>query len=275
MPMIPLAEGLALNCAVDDYLWPWQEATPVVMMHGFARNARFWNRWVPAIAESRRIYRPELLGCGQSDVPPTDYRFTAETIAGQIIAALDALSLDRVHWVGESSGGIIGVLLAAAHPERIASLVLCNTPGRIPDEIKRIYALGRDSASAAMRAYGVGEWCRRTLGYRLDVEHADPRLCEWVIAEMDRTSPAVAAALHDCFEAVDARPLLAGISVPVLLLSGDRSRIASEQQRALVEHLPRGRLELFAGYGHGVNLLQPERCARASLDFWRTIELAA
>src|SRR5216683_643677 len=272
MPMIPLADGLALHCAVDDYLWPWQVATPVVMMHGFARNARFWNRWVPPIAESHRIYRPDLVGC-ESAVPPDSYRYTPETIAGQIIATLDALSLDRVHWVGESSGGIIGVLLAAAHPERIASLVLCNTPGRISDEIKRIYALDRESASAAMRAYGVGEWCRRTLGYRLDTEHAETALCEWVIGEMDRTQPAVAAALHDCFESVDTRPLISGIDIPVLLLSGDRSRIASEQQRTFVEHLPRGRLELFAGYGHGVNLLQPERCARASLDFWRTIEL--
>jgi pimeloyl-ACP methyl ester carboxylesterase len=275
MPMIPLADGLALHCAVDDYLWPWQDPIPVVMMHGFARNARFWNRWVPAIAETRRIYRPELLGCGQSDVPPPAYRYTPEAIGGQIIAALDAMSLDRVHWVGESSGGIIGVLLAAAHPERIASLVLCNTPGRIPDEIKRIYALDRENASAAMLAHGVGEWCRQTLGYRLDVEHAGPELCEWVIAEMDRTPPAVAAALHDCFEKVDSRPLLAGIAAPVLLLSGDQSRIASDQQRAFVEQLPRGRLDLYEGYGHGVNLLQPERCARASLDFWGTIELAA
>jgi len=273
MPMIPVADGLRLHCAVDDYLWPWQDPTPVVMMHGFARNARFWHRWVPAIAESRRVYRPELLGCGESDVPPATYHFTPETIAAQIIAALDALALERMHWVGESSGGIIGVLLAAAHPERIASLVLCNTPGRIPDEIKRIYALDQASASAAMRVYGVGGWCRHTLGYRLDTEHAGPLLCEWVIAEMDRTMPAVAAALHDCFETIDVRPLLAGIEAPVLLLSGDRSRIASEQQRAFVERLRHGRVELFEGVGHGVNLLQPERCARASLDFWRTIEL--
>ena len=76
-------------------------------------------------------------------MPPAGYRFTPEAIASQIIAALDAMALDRVHWVGESSGGIIGLLLAAAHPERIASLVLCNTPGRIPDEIKGIYALDR------------------------------------------------------------------------------------------------------------------------------------
>src|ERR1700731_5371678 len=211
MPSISLDEGLSLHSAVDDYLWPWEAPTPVLMMHGFARNATFWNRWVPAVAESRRVYRPDLLGCGKSDVPAPGYAYTPEKIGAQILAVLDRHSLSRVHWVGESSGGIVGVLLAAAHPERIASLVLCNTPTRISDEIKRIYALDRDSASAAMRAYGVGEWCRQTLGYRLDVEHADPRLCEWVIAEMDRTTPAVAAALHDCFGLVDVRPLLAGI----------------------------------------------------------------
>ena len=124
-----------------------------------------------------------------------------------------------------------------------------------------------------MRAYGVAEWCRQTLRYRLDTGHASPELCEWVIAEMGRTHPDVAAAMHDCFEAVDTLPMLAAIDVPVLLLSGDQSRIASQQQRALVERLPRSRLELLAGYGHGVNLLQPERCARASLDFWRAVEL--
>ena len=80
-----------------------------------------------------------------------------------------------------------------------------------------------------------------------------------------------AAALHECFEAIDVKPLLPTIKTPVLLLSGDKSRIASEQQKILAETLPNGRLELFAGYGHGVNLLQPERCARAAVDFWQSV----
>jgi len=273
MPMIPVADGLSVHCAVDDYLWPWQPATPVVMMHGFARNARFWNRWVPAVADTRRVYRPELLGCGDSDPPPADYRYTPEAIAEQIIAVLDRLKLERVHWVGESSGGIIGLLLAAAHPGRIASLVLCNTPTRISQEIRRIYALDKATSSEAMQAYGVGAWCRQTLGYRLDLDHAEPALQDWVVAEMDRTRPDIAAAMHDCFETVDTLPLLPGIKAPVTMLSGDKSRIASASQQAFAERLPNARLELIEGYGHGVNLLQPERCARASLDFWRAIEL--
>ena len=272
MPIVRLAEGFSLHCAIDDYLWPWEVRTPVLMMHGFARNATFWNRWVPAIAESRRIFRPDLLGCGASEAPAQSYRFTPEKIRAEILAVFEAISLRRVHWVGESSGGIIGLLLAAEHPERIASLVLCNTPTRISDEIKGIYALDRESTAAAIRAYGTGEWCRRTLGYRLDLEHAPEPLREWCIAEMDKTRPDIAAALHECFEAIDTKPLLPVIKAPVLLLSGDKSRIASEQQKILAATLPRGRLELFAGYGHGVNLLQPERCARAALDFWRGVE---
>jgi 3-oxoadipate enol-lactonase len=272
MPTISHDEGLSLHCVVDDYLWSWELSTPVLMMHGFARNATFWNRWVPAIAESRRIYRPDLLGCGASDVPLPGYRYTQEKIEAQILAVFETMSLSRVHWVGESSGGIIGLLLAAAHPERIASLVLCNTPTRISDEIRGIYSLGEESTAAAIRAHGTGEWCRQTLGYRLDVEHANEPLREWCIAEMDKTRPDIAAALHECFEGIDVKPLLPGIGIPVLLLSGDKSRIASEQQKILAATLPHGRLELFAGYGHGVNLLQPERCARAALDFWRTVE---
>ena len=272
MPTIRLDEGLSLHCAVDDYLWPWEATTPVLMMHGFARNATFWNRWVPAIAESWRIYRPDLLGCGASDVPAPGYRFTPEKIEAQILAVFEAMALSRVHWVGESSGGIIGLLLAAAHPERVASLVLCNTPTRISDEIRGIYSQGEESTAAAIRAHGTGEWCRQTLGYRLDIEHASEPLREWCIAEMDKTRPDIAAALHECFEAIDVRPLLPGIMAPVLLLSGDKSRIASEQQKILADRLPHGRLQLFSGYGHGVNLLQPARCARTALEFWRTAE---
>jgi pimeloyl-ACP methyl ester carboxylesterase len=70
MPRVALPEGASVHCTVDDFLWAWDDQTPVLMMHGFARNALFWNRWVPTIAETHRVYRPDLLGCGLSDQPP-------------------------------------------------------------------------------------------------------------------------------------------------------------------------------------------------------------
>jgi pimeloyl-ACP methyl ester carboxylesterase len=53
---------------------------------------------VPAIADTHRVYRPDLLGCGLSDQPTAGYRYTLETIGAQILAVLDALTLPRVHW---------------------------------------------------------------------------------------------------------------------------------------------------------------------------------
>ena len=103
------------------------------------------------------------------------------------------------------------------------------------------------------------------------MEHAGKDLCDWVVREMDRTPPDVAAAMHDCFEGVDTVPLLPRITAPVLLLSGDKSPIASAQQKTFSETLPNGRVESFPGVGHGVNLLQPERCASAAAEFWQTL----
>jgi pimeloyl-ACP methyl ester carboxylesterase len=88
---------------------------------------------------------------------------------------------------------------------------------------------------------------------------------------MDRTPPIVAAAMHHCFEGVDISEILPGIHTPVLLLSGDKSQISSDQQKVFAEALPKGRLQLFAGYGHGINLLLPEQCARAALAFWGSL----
>src|SRR5262249_3044746 len=72
---ISVDPGLEVNCEVADYLWPWDRSTPVLMQHGFCRNASFWRRWVPILSERRRVYRTEMRGCGGSDVPPPGCRF--------------------------------------------------------------------------------------------------------------------------------------------------------------------------------------------------------
>src|ERR1700722_4294229 len=102
MAKINVDPGLALNCEIDDFLWPWSKATPVLMHHGFARNATFWTRCIPTLSETRRVYRPEVRGCGRSDVPPADFKPTPESLAGDVLQVMDALGLERVHWVGES-----------------------------------------------------------------------------------------------------------------------------------------------------------------------------
>ena len=268
MPRIPVEDGLTLQCDVDDYLWPWDTSTPVVMLHGFARNATFWRRWVPTIAAEHRVYRPELRGFGRSDSPPPGYHYSSDVIVADLLAVADTCGIERAHWVGESSGGVFSVLFALAHPERVASLVLCNTPLRIDESLKSVYALGEESMNAALRKYGVGEWCRRTLSYRLDHERATPELERWYIGEMAKASAEFAASINEIVDSFDLGPILARLQIPVLLLTGDKSAISSAQQAEFVRGLSRGEMHLFAGYGHGVNVLAPEACARAAQAFW-------
>ena len=55
----------------------------------------------------------------------------------------------------------------------------------------------------------------------------------------------------------------------------DRPQPHAAAGRSLLRHvflMPHGRLALVAGYGHGINLIRPERCARAALDFWAALE---
>jgi 3-oxoadipate enol-lactonase len=261
---------MTIQCDVDDYLWPWQKAEAVVMLHGTARNAHFWRRWVPYIAGERRVYRPEVRGFGRSDVPPEGYQFDTETILGDLRKVFDYCGIERAHFVGESSGAIQCIMFAVAEPERVLSLTLCDMPLKVPMEMRSFFALGERDQIAAIRRYGMGEWCRRTLHQQLDFRYASVELRDWYIGELAKVPPYVGAALQEYHRSVepDVIPMLSRVQAPVLLLSGDQSRLAGNQQIELQGHLERARLKVFAGYGHGVSVLLPQECAEAARTFW-------
>jgi pimeloyl-ACP methyl ester carboxylesterase len=269
---VEVEPGVELHCRIDDFLFPWVRSTPVFMLHGADRNGLFWNGWVPTLADDRRIYRLDLRGCGESDIVPRDYRFDLKTILGDIQIVVDALGLERFHWVGESSGGLIGTAFAATFPERVASLVLCDAPTKIPDALKSTYAMGESSTSDAFLRYGVRERSRRTAHVRLDLERASQELQDWYVEEMARVPAYIAAAYSAFFTSADVRPMLKDVQAPVLLLSGAKSKIAGEQQAILQSELPNAKLRLFEGYGHGVSVLAPRECAREALRFWDGID---
>jgi pimeloyl-ACP methyl ester carboxylesterase len=263
---------MSLHCKVDDFLMPWQVATPVFMVHGFSRNATIWNRWMPQVTDAHRAYRLDLRGCGKSDVPPLDYVVDRQTVFSDLLAVLDSLGLERVHYVGESSSGLFGTLFALAHPERIASLTLCETPTRMTEQLTTTYAVGAPSTPDAMRELGMVEWCRRTLGYRIDLRHASPEMAEWYVQTLGATPVHVAAAMFSCWAGIDLAPVLDQIKMPVLLVSGGDSPTAPiKEQERMQREIPDARYLMIPGFAHGIHVLQPEACAAAAVAFWKEI----
>ena len=263
---------LDIHYQLADYTHPWRETPPetFLLYHGYARNMLFWQPWVPLLAGDYRVLRLDARGCGETTRPPEGSVYTFEQLAGDAIGLMDALGIERVHWVGESSGGIVGMTAALESPDRLHTLTLCDTPFKRSAQIASTYTLGQGSRAAAFEKYGVGGWCRQTLSYRLDTARASPALCEWYIEQMDRTPKHVANAMDRAVAQGDLWPRLPDIQTRTLILGGDRSLIADETHRsAMRERMPRAKVVAFEGYGHGINLLAPERCVEEIRKFAR------
>lgn len=252
-----------IHFELADYTKPWRESAPetFLLYHGYGRNMMFWQSWVPLLSGGYRVLRLDARGCGETTKPPPGSVYTFEQLAGDAVGLMDKLGIERVHWVGESSGGIVGMTAALDHAERLHTLILCDTPFKRSAEISSTYTLGEPDRAAAFDKYGVGGWCRKTLSYRLDTSRASPALCEWYIEQMDKTPKHVVNAMDKTVAQGDMWPRLPEIHTPTLILGGARSPIADEAQKnAMRERMPHAKLVTFEGYGHGVNLLAPERC---------------
>ena len=99
---------------------------PVVMMaHAMGTSHRLWDWQVPALANRYRLLRYDWRGHGQTSAPVGPYTLTQ--FVDDAIGLMDALSLQKVHWVGISTGGMIGQGIGIHHGSRLHSLTLCNT----------------------------------------------------------------------------------------------------------------------------------------------------
>jgi pimeloyl-ACP methyl ester carboxylesterase len=253
-----------------DYTPPWNKQPPetCLLYHGYARNMSFWQSWVPLLSGSFKVLRLDQRGCGHTEKPPLDYVYTIDQLVNDAIDLLNHLDIEKVHWIGESSGGIIGLAMALKHPERLFSLTLCDTPFKRPAHIHSTYTLGEIDRAAAFEKYGVAKWCRETLAYRLDTNRASNELCEWYIEQMGLVPIHIANSLEKMIGSGDMWPELPKIKIPTLILGGRDSPIAqAPQMKAMQSQMPCAKLVSLEGYRHGVNLLAPQWCTSEFKQF--------
>src|SRR5713101_10014196 len=131
MPKIT-ANNCEMYYELDDYTDPWlKDKDTIWLQHGVGRSSKFWYHWVPALARNYRVVRRDMRGHGLSSAPPPDHKWSLNELAEDMLAFMDGIGLEQVHYVGESIGGIIGVLFATRWPERLKSLTICNSPTTI------------------------------------------------------------------------------------------------------------------------------------------------
>ena len=112
--------------------WGKSGAAPaVVCVHGLTRNSRDFDALAKALGADTRVICPDMVGRGGSD-PWHPEHYGTPTYADHVIQLIDRLGLGQVDWVGTSMGGLVGMAVAAAHPNRIRRLVLNDIGPLIP-----------------------------------------------------------------------------------------------------------------------------------------------
>ena len=105
-----------------------RDAAPILLMHGEPSWSYLYRHFVaPLVADGHRVIAPDLIGFGKSDKPAAIGDYSYERHVAWMSAWLTALDLTEITLFCQDWGGLIGLRLVAAFPDRFARLMVGNT----------------------------------------------------------------------------------------------------------------------------------------------------
>ncbi|MEA3076084.1 MAG: haloalkane dehalogenase [Actinomycetota bacterium] len=105
------------------------DAAPVLLMHGEPSWSFLYRKVIPVlVAAGHRVVAPDLVGFGRSDKPAAqdDYSYQRH-VEWMAEVLFDRLGLNDITFFGQDWGGLVGLRLVAAYPDRFARVVVANT----------------------------------------------------------------------------------------------------------------------------------------------------
>ena len=233
---------------------------PLVFLHGVGSDRSAWAPQLAHFGMSRRTIAFDNSGYGESDPLVERSGAPHDQLAAAILAALDALDIDRIHLCGLSLGGVVAISIAHRAPERLASLTLADSFALHPDGpaiFERSIAASTDMAALAKARVS-----------HLLAEPADEALAEGLVGTMSSIDPSAFRFASRAVWLADQRDRAESINLPTLVLCGERDRITppilSHELAGLIDD---SIFELIASAGHLPNLEQPEAFDRALNQF--------
>jgi pimeloyl-ACP methyl ester carboxylesterase len=253
----------ALHYEVIDAAAPWAGDAPLIVFHhGIGATADIWADWLPALVDRYRIARFDTLGFGRSTVPGPGHAWSLDGLAADVLAVARAAGRDRFHFVGESLGGTVGLLLASRRPDALLSLTASNAAHR-GGSIQRA-----PEWRELIRTRGMVAWAAMMTPLRLDRERVSHAQWRWFERTQAEASPDSVLALADVLMDTDLTPELGRIRVPTLLLAPGQSPFVPlavmEEMHAAI---PGSELTVFADARHGLPCSHGAACGRALRDF--------
>src|ERR1700761_2021380 len=122
--MLPLVnDGEPVRMAYMDVASAQPNGRTAVLLHGRNFPSSYWAPVIKTLTDTGfRVIVPDQIGFGKSTKPAGELHF--DTLARNTVALLDHLGIAKADIVAHSMGGMVGVRIARAYPERVAHLLL-------------------------------------------------------------------------------------------------------------------------------------------------------
>lgn len=255
-----IIRGEAFNIVVEG-----REGAPaVVLAHPLGADLHLFDKLVPALLRHFRIIRYDMRGHGSSVVTPGSS--SLDQLGRDAVGILDAVGFRKVHWIGVSLGGMVGLWLLIHARERINRAVLANVAAQLgnPDlwneRIRTVEEKGMEGLAPSV----LQNWFTRSFRER----HPDEveRISEILLATPEEGYTAACAAIRD----MDLRETIRGITNPVLVIVGRHDPLTTPGLGALVASAVQGAKLVTLDTAHMSCIEDPEGFDQAAIKFLTT-----
>lgn len=242
---------------------------PLVLIMGIGATCQGWLvLQVPELSRDRPNVLFDNRGAGRSEDPGAD--FTTADLAGDLLALLDELRIERANLLGAFMGGMVAQELAIRNPERVHTLTLVGTFARADARRRALlehwHALADSQVPYEARVKSRLIWSLHDLTFEQH-DIIDSMLQFYLERDAPMEDKVVQRQIDACL-AHDALERLERIQAPTLVVCGEQDLVAPlPLARQLANRIPQARLVPIPGAGHLVPVEMARRFNRLVARF--------
>lgn len=260
-----LANNISINYRIDLQRDKEPDAPVIMLSNSLLSSYAMWDDQIDALTEYFNVLRYDTRGHGGSEAPSPAY--SIDIFVEDVVALLDKLNIEKVHFVGLSMGGFIGQLFAAKYQHQVLSLTLCDTACIMPPA-----SLWNDRIKTAENR-GVESLIEGTLGrwFTAPFRQTNPQDVQ-KITEMIRNTGV--QGYVNCAKAIrdmDQRHILKDINVPTNIIVGDKDPACPVSASEILHSgISRSHLVILKDAAHLPNIEKKEEFNSAMLHFLKS-----
>ena len=246
-----------------------KEGTVLLVANSLMANGSMWDGNLPALADRYRVLRYDKRGHGGSGLSAGPY--TIGQLADDAVGLLDALGIQKAHFMGLSIGGMIGQQLGARYPDRILSLSLCNTASEMPPRSlwEERFEIARSQGIAGLVDGTIQRWFTAPFIERAPQEIEKVR--QMILSTNVDGYIGCGSAVRDMAQST----LLLKIKAPTLVLSGRYDPACTVDQGTVLHRLiVHSNMVILEDAAHLSNIEQPEAFNKTVRQFIDSVDNA-